>query len=79
MFRFGVEDEDALHASTIAARKVGKKLGWPISQKKIEPGHPQGEPEADYFLGDNQLVLNYAIKDTERTMRLWLSLKEMIE
>lgn len=78
MFRFGVEDEDALHASTITARKAAKKAGWPISAKKPSHGQPQGDPEADYFLGDPELVLRYAIKDTERTMRLWLSLKEML-
>jgi DNA polymerase I-like protein with 3'-5' exonuclease and polymerase domains len=78
MFAFGDEDQEDLAQEVTKARRKARKLGWRISTAKPTPCHPQGPTEADYLLGPIDKVITYGIKDTERTMRLWLSQKELL-
>lgn len=64
-----VEDQDDLQASTVSARKEGKKLGYRLAK----------DVEADYHLADPALCETYAIQDTRRTMALLKALLPLFD
>jgi len=55
------QDQKDLSDSTKEARRKGKKLGYKLAE----------DVEADYWLADPELVVEYACQDTERTMNLY--------
>lgn len=62
------DDQADLQKSTVEARKTGKKLGWKLAQ----------DVEADYHLADPKLCQIYAIRDTQRTMKLFKTFAEAL-
>lgn len=73
---FGVEDQQDLIASVHTARRAARKLEYAISEKSSKGAqwfNPQGDPEADYWLGDSELCATYAVTDTDRTMALYIA------
>ena len=72
----GDEDQKDLEASAIKGRARGKKKGWKIARKET---HGQKYVRADYWLADWKLCKKYAIGDVERTMLIYLGLKEEFE
>lgn len=66
---FDIPDDDLteLKESVKKARLQAKHFGWAIADSV----------EADYHLGDPELVCKYACTDTERTMGLWYAFEDM--
>ena len=68
---FGIEDDDQkdLQTATKEARKRGKKEGWALAE----------DVEADYWMAPPELCEKYAIRDTQRTMRLFKAFEPLLE
>lgn len=68
LFDFSDEDEKDLKSSVIHQRKIGKKMGWMLSE----------DVEGDYALADKSLCEKYAVGDTQRCMLLFKYLMKSI-
>lgn len=69
---FGINDDDqqALKAEVMKARRLGKKKGYKLADAV----------EADYWLVDDpKYVINYATLDVIRTAKLWKLLKKLLK
>ena len=75
ILQFDDDDEKNVQKSAVEGRRKGKKLGWCIAEKNI---HGKDPVKADYWLADPALCLEYGTKDTERTMLLYLGMKEKV-
>lgn len=73
---FSTEDEKELEESSKSARKEAKKKGWKIADNENFGDKPW---KADYWLADKEICRKYAIRDAERTMLLWLWIREEIK
>lgn len=69
------DDEKALSRATQRARAQGRKLGWKIAQAPLFGKEPH---KADYWMASAELLKEYALKDVERTILLWLLWKDEI-
>lgn len=82
------DDEKGLHDSTVAARRVAKKLGWMIATKDT---HGKEPVKADYWLAaqiarlrpdlldgkiDPDACYIYGMGDVDRTLALWQMYEE---
>ena len=76
---FGVpkDDEEALHKSTVAARRRGKSRGWIVATKEL--GFGQKPVPADYWMADPDLLEYYARMDSHRTILLYLLAQQLLE
>jgi DNA polymerase I-like protein with 3'-5' exonuclease and polymerase domains len=64
----GNEDQKDLKRAVVAARRVGKTLGWTLGPAVA----------ADYWMAMDKCLV-YGIRDTERTMRMWLELDDWLD
>jgi DNA polymerase I-like protein with 3'-5' exonuclease and polymerase domains len=62
------DDQKDLQKATIAARRLGKKNGWSLGSAVA----------ADYWMCMD-LCLTYGLRDSERTMRMWLEIDEWLD
>lgn len=61
LFDIGDEDQKDLLDTVKKARRLGKKLGWKLAD----------DVKADFAYGDPELCKKYALRDVERTLRLF--------
>ena len=73
---FSTEDEKDLEESAKESRKDAKRKGWYIASGEHFGSKPW---KADYWLADRALCKKYAVGDAERSMLVWLWLKEQLE
>jgi DNA polymerase-1 len=64
-----VGDQEDLHRATISGRAIGKRLGWALGDEVAQ----------DYWMAPWKLCKKYAITDAERTMMLFLIMKEDLD
>jgi len=63
------EDQEDLQKATIRARAEAKKLGWQLGVEVAE----------DYWMAPSALCKKYAVCDAERTMMLFMLMKDQLE
>ncbi len=73
---FPMDDQEDLIKSVNKARLKGKKLGYRIACKDY---FGKETNKADYWLGDPILCEIYALRDTDRTMGLYLCFEDQYE
>jgi DNA polymerase family A len=61
-------DEKLLKKDTARARRIGKKNGWAIARKET---HGKNHTDADYWMADPELCLEYGLKDVTRVNGLF--------
>lgn len=61
LFDIGDEDQKDLLDTVKKARRLGKKLGWKLAD----------DVKADFAYGDPELCKKYALRDVERTLKLY--------
>lgn len=66
---FPIDDQEDLIKSVNKARLSGKKAGYRIACKNYFGQEPN---KADYWLGDPELCKIYALRDTDRTIALYM-------
>jgi DNA polymerase-1 len=63
------DDEEDLHSATCSARRQGKKLGWRLA----------ADVQADYWMAPDSVCRKYNLRDSERTMLLYLLLDSKLD